>query len=235
MKKENILKFYQSYRSYIFPAIVVLSNLFLIVFVIYPQTAKLISNQKDMGEIIHKSQFLETKVSAMEIYNSDDLSRKLEIAMSAYPGNKDFGVAMGLLQQLVAQSGFKIVAIAQGNNSKASGGADSYELKLEIIGIKPNLPILLNNLENAPRLIRVNSIDVASGNNLQALNVSLVVEILFTALPQSFSFADALPPVLSQQDEDLITRLAGAGGAAVESGSDSGSIPTTRGKSNPFE
>lgn len=231
MKKENILKFYRTYRLYVFPTIIAVLSLFLIVFLIYPQIVKLISNQKDEGELINKSKFLETKVSAMESYNIEDLSHKLEIALNAYPDNKDYSVVMSLLQQLVAKSGFKTVAIAQGSNFKAAGGSDSYELKLEIVGVKPNLPILLNNLESSLRLIRVNSIDAASTNNSEGLNVSLVVGVLFGAIPKNLGSLDSPLPDFSQKDEDLIARLVEAGGVPLESGSAS----TPRGKSNPFE
>lgn len=234
MKKEKLFKFYRSYRLYIFPAIVALSSLFLIVFVIFPQIAKLILNQRDVGELINKSKFLETKVFALESYNSEDLSRKLEIALNAYPGSKDYGAVMGLLQQLVAQSGFTVASIALGSTTKVSSRPESYELKLEIAGVKPNLPILLNNLESSSRLIRVNSIDVASSNNQAALNVSLVVEILFSALPQSLGSTDSPLPDLSQKDEEVLAALAEAAPSSI---SQPQATPGTsiRGKTNPFE
>ena len=46
MKKEDLIKFYTAYRAYIFPAGVALASIFLILFVIYPQTVKLFNNQK---------------------------------------------------------------------------------------------------------------------------------------------------------------------------------------------
>lgn len=229
MKKESLLKFYQNYRIYIFPVIVAISSLILIVAAIYPQTAKLISNQSKARELINKSEFLEVKAQTLEEYDSADLARKLEIALSAYPGSKDFGAVIGLMQQVVAQSGFTISSIALGSSSKTSAGSQSYELKLDLIGVKPGLPILLNNLESSPRLIRVSSIDVSSTNNTQALTVALVVEVLYAALPQSFGSADSPLPEFSQKDEDLIARLARVG-ATSQTG-----ISGPRGKSNPFE
>ena len=234
MKKEKLLKFYQTYRLYIFPGVVALSSLLLIVFAIVPQTAKLISNQKDQGELINKSKFLEGKAEALESYNKEDLARKLEIALAAYPDSKDFGVAIGLLQQIVAQSGFTISSIALGNSSQTSGGSQSYELKMEMIGVKPGLPILINNLESSPRLVRVNNIDVSSVNNLQSINVSLVVQVLYAGLPKSFGSLDSPLPEFSQADEDLIARLIEVGGGISQPGSVS-TPSTPRGKANPFE
>lgn len=231
MKKENLLKFYRAYRLYIFPAVVGISSLLLIVFAIYPQTVTLIKNQREQGELINKAQFLESKVSALEGYKEEELSRKLEIALAAYPDNKDFGTAMGVLQQIVAQSGFRIVTISLTSGSKAvSGGAQSYELKLDLVGIKPGLNILLNNLESSPRLMRTVSMDVSSTSQ-DLSNVALVVEVLFADVPKSFGAVDTPLPEITREDEALLTRLAQTGRSVLQAGSVTG----PRGKVNPFE
>ncbi len=231
MKKENLLKFYQNYRLYVFPTIVALSSLLLIALIIFPQASKLISNQRDEGELINKSRFMETKVSALEGYNNEDLSHKLEVALQAYPANKDFEVAVGLLQQLALGSGFNLASVSLGSSGKASAGADSYELKLEMVGGKSNLPILLKNLESAPRLIRVNSIDLASNNDLQAINVSLVVAVLFASAPSNFGSVDSPLPDFNQKEEDLIAKLVRENVVTAQIDS----VSTPKGKSNPFE
>lgn len=233
MKKETIAKFYLNYRLYIFPAMVALSSLFLIVFAIYPQTAKLITNQKAQGDLTNKSQFLETKVSALESYDGEDLSRKVAVALSAYPTDKDFGNVVGLLQQLVGQSGFNITSLALGNVSSQADSSSSYEIKLQITGSKNLLSILLNNLENSARLMRVNNIDVSSGSNPQIIDISLGVAVLYSSPPQSFGSIDSPIPKLSQENEELITRLAKVTSVSVSPPQQAPSL--SRGKANPFE
>lgn len=233
MKKETIAKFYLNYRLYIFPIMVALSSLFLIVFAIYPQTAKLIGNQKAQGDLINKSQFLETKVLALESYDQEDLSRKVGFALSAYPTDKDFGNVVGLLQQLVGQSGFNITSLALGNVPSKADVSSSYEIKLQITGAKNLLAVLLSNLENSARLMRVNSIDVSSGPNSQIVDVSLGVAVLYSSAPQSFGSVDSPVTKLSQADEELITRLAKVSPVSVSPQAPAPSLP--RGKANPFE
>ncbi len=231
MKKENLTKFYSNYRAQIFPVVVALASLFLIVFVIYPQTAKLISNQKTMDDLTNKSKFLETKVTALEGYDQEDLSRKVEYVMAAYPSDKDFGNVLSILQQLTAQSGFIINAISF-NSSAAIGGVDSFEVKLEIRGVKIIFQTLLNNLENYPRLIKIKSMDISSNQTDQALGASLTIEVLFAPVPQNFGSADSPLPNLSQKDEELISTISKAS-TVVLSPENIQLIP--RGKSNPFD
>ena len=114
MKKEEIIQIYQKYRLYIFPAIVALSSLTLIIFVIYPQTVKLFTNQKAGEEFFNKSEILASKVQALESYDKQDLSRKLNAALSSYPSDKDFVSAMGLLQNIATGAGFSTVSMSLG-------------------------------------------------------------------------------------------------------------------------
>lgn len=235
MKKEDLVKFYAKYRSQIFPAIVALSSLFLIVFVIYPQTVKLINNQKAIGEITNKSKLIENKVIALESYDEADLSRKVEFALITLPAEKDIISILGLLQGLTSQSGFIINSISFGNTSGKLGDSESLEVKLEITGIKVMFQTLLDNFENAPRLVRINAIGISSNQTSQAFNASLVVEVLYSKLPQNFGTTDSPLPEFSQKDEELITKLASLARAGVSVPGSSAGPSSPRGKSNPFE
>lgn len=232
MKRENLTRFYLIHRSRIFPVIVALSSLFLIVFVIYPQTTKLIDNQKAIGDLINKSKFLETKVVALEGYDGEDLSRKLGFVLTTLPADKDFGNILGLLQQLTARFGFSIDSITFSNRANKLENLGGLQVKLDIRGTKAMFPTLLNNLENSPRLVRINSIDIPSQQSSQAFQVSLEVEALYSQLPQNFGGVDSPLPQLSQKDEELIARLEKSG-ETISSSSSAQLSP--KGKSNPFE
>jgi len=232
MQKEAIVKFYSKYRTYIFPAIVTLSSLFLIAFVIYPQTIKLIANQEATTNLINKSKILETKVVALEGIDGEDLSRKVELALGVYPTDKDFGNVFGLLQQLVSQSGFNIDSISLGRSAGKTANSESFEVKLETKGPKVLFQTLLNNLENSPRLVRINSIDTSLNQASQAVSASLAIEVLYAAAPQSFGSVDAPLPEITQTDEQLITTIARIS-TTIPGSSATPSSP--RGKVNPFE
>lgn len=232
MKKEEIIKFYSTYKLYIFPLIVILSSLFLIVFAIVPQTLKLLDNQKAIKELTNKSNFLETKASALGNFDENDLSQKIRVVMGAFPEEKDFGNILGVLQQLAGQSGYMINSISFANSGSKVGNVNSYGVILEVEGIKDLFKSLLSNLENSPRLVRVEAIDIDSNPASQNLNVSLRIDVLYAQLPADFGSADTPLPEIGQKDEEILTALSSTGTDVVPVESQSQS---PRGKSNPFE
>lgn len=232
MKKENLSKFYAKYRTFIFPTVVALSSLFLIIFIIYPQTKKLLDNQEAAKVLLRKSEILEIKASALENLNGEDLSRKVDLALQVYPGDREYGTILGLLQQVVAQSGFSIESISFSKSSAKVASADSFEVKMDLKGPKVLFETLLNNLENSPRLVKINSLDTSLSQSSQGVSAALSIDALYAAIPKTFGSIEASLPELTQKDEELITTLSRII-VTVPGSLSSSSSP--RGKANPFE
>lgn len=233
MKKEDFLKFYSKYRMFVFPTIVVLSSLLLIALVILPQTIKLVTNQKIGSELLNKSQFLEVKAQTLETLDEGDLSKKVEYALNVYPPGKDFGNVVGIIQRVTGQTGFSIVSFNIGG-SRGSESQD-YSISLQLIGSKLLVSTLLAALEKAPRLMKVDSIEVSQATGIQSVEVNLGLSVLFSPLPQNFGTVDSPLPELSQNEEELLIKLAGAHEEVGIAGGEGAVSSTTRGKANPFE
>ncbi len=229
MQKENLIKFYSDFKIYIFPAVVVISGLFLTIFAIYPQTAKLISNQQSADGLINKSQFLETKVAALGSFNKADLSQKVRAALVVFPADKDFGNIFSLLQKIAMESGFNITSISLGNAGGKLGNTESYEVRLDIRGDKTLMPVLLGNLERSPRLIIINNIDV-SANQARQTDISLIIGVLYSQFPRNLGTIDSPLPEITQEDENLLAKLSRA---VIQTSGSIDSVP--KGKANPFE
>lgn len=233
MKKETILKFYSNYKLLIFPTVVALSSLILIVLVILPQTIKLITNQKAGDDLLNRSQSLEVKAQTLESIDEEDLSRNVGYALAVYPSDKDFGNVVGIIQKITSQAGFNIVSLSLGGAGSAKGGSQSFNISLQLIGSKALLPILLSGFENAPRLMRVGSLEVSSPG-AGGIQVSLGIDVLFSPAPSDFGTVDSPLPQLSEKDEELLVKLARVSGqGGVSTGVSS--VSTPRGKTNPFE
>lgn len=234
MRKDEILKLYSKYKLYIFPAIVALSSLILISLVIYPQAVKLIGNQIREGDLINKFQFLSTKAAALESYDVADLSRKVSFALNIYPSDKDFGNAIGLLQQITSQNGFSITDLnfSLGTATMGTSG-QSYALQVQITGPSSLFPRLLNSLENnSSRLMRVNTIETSSKGN-QLVSASLGLELFYSALPATYGSADTPLPEISQKDEEILASFPASG--TIEAPSETVTTAVPKGKLNPFE
>lgn len=234
-----MVRFYQTYKLYIFPTAVVLSSLFLIMFAIIPQTVKLINNQKTAGDLISRSKLLEDKAFALESYDEEDLSSKMRFALSAFPADKDYGSILGLLQQLVARSGFSLLSVTMGGAGNKLGKANSYPIKIQVTGARALFRTVLDNLENSPRLIRISSIDISSNQITQTIDASLEVGVLYSQLPQGFGTEESPLPQITKEDEQLLANLRGVSEELLRSeapeATGSSMATSPRGKSDPFE
>lgn len=236
MKKEDILKFYSKYKLFIFPISVAFSSLLLIGLVILPQTIKLIANQKTGSEMSSKSQFLEAKAQELEIIDEEDLSKKVEYALNIYPADRDFGNAVGVIQRISTQTGFNIVSLNVGGSS-IKGGAQNYTITLQLVGSKSLIPTILNALENGPRLMKVESIAISQSAGTQGVEINLGLNVLFSPIPQNFGTVDSPLPQLSQKEERLLVKLAGAQEKTgiIQSKGEEFVPASPKGKANPFE
>lgn len=233
MKKEAIIKFYTTYRIFIFPAIVALSSLILIVSVIIPQFLALLTNQKNASDLLARSKSLEVKAQTLETFDSSDLERKLNYALSSLPEDKDFATVLGLIQNLAVQSGFSVTSISLGSSAAKLANAQSYSIRLDVVGAKSLLDILFSNLEGSTRLMKVSNIDLTNSPNQQAVNASITLDILYSPLPTNFGSIDSPLPEVSDKDEQLISKLAKSTAPSLSSPTNI-SLPP-RGRANPFE
>lgn len=228
--------FYQNYRLYIFPSLIALSSLMLIIFVIYPQTIKLITNQKTGEEIANKSKLLEVKAQALESYDPEDLQLKVDFVLGSYPTEKDFVFALGLLQDLTAKSGFDTISMSLGGSIQTGASNQSFSIKLDVLGSAESLPKLLNNIENSPRLMRVSSMETNAGKSLKDLTITLSVDVLYASAPTSLGSADSPISELSNEEEKVVAKLIARGG--ISAGTELSKLTPQlgpRGKENPFE
>lgn len=234
MKKEGILNFYAKYKLFVFPATVALSCLILIALVILPQTMKLLENQKTGNDLIGKSKLLEVKAQTLETLDAEDLSKKVAYALNIYPPDKDFGNMLGVIQQVAGQTGFSIASFNVGGSRESE--VQNYRVSLQLIGPRPFISTLISSLENAPRLMKVDNIEISQAAGNQGVEVNLGLNILFSPLPQDFGTVDSPLPKLSQKEEELIATLAKAreqSGVVSDAGEAVSSTP--KGKLNPFE
>lgn len=205
MNKEKFFRFYQKYRLYIFPVSVAVSSLILIIFIIYPQIAKLIQNSYFQQDLNTRSKFLEVKALDLENYDEADLSRKVGLVLTSFPQEKDFTNVVSLLQRLSANSGFSILSLSL-TTVQSSSKDQSYGVKIEIVGSKTLLLNLLKSIESSPRIMRISTIDVSAGTR-DAVTANVTIEVFFASLPQGGTLDSPLPQ-FSDQDEQLISRLA---------------------------
>lgn len=232
MKKEELLKFYDKFKLFIFPAVVAVLSLLLILLVIYPQIVKLLENQKQAADLTERSKLMEGKAKELENYDIKDLTLKVNSALSSYPAEKDYVNSLRILQNIVSQSQFSVVSLGLQAGS-GEGKIQSYNMKLDVLGPGVNLPKLLSNIENSYRLMRVVSLETSAGKDLQT-NASLTINVLYEDIPKGYGSSDSPLPKFSEKEQDILSRLAAIGDIIIPQ-DQQGAQLGPRGKTNPFE
>lgn len=234
MKKEELLKFYTKFRIYIFPFVVVLSCLILFVFVIYPQSQKLILNQKMNYDLASKHKFLEAKAATLENIDEADLAKKLTITLSSYPTERDFGNIVGILKNTANENGFSVSGlIVNPIPTDESVSVQKYSVRMEALGSRHLLSPLATAIESQPRIMKVGTMNVSKSVQGDSVSVLMDIEVLYGSPPQNFGGPDSPLPKLSTEDEEILTTLASFRGPTQPSAPPPPAGP--KGKSNPFE
>ncbi len=229
MNKESLGKFYKKYRLFIFPAAVVVSCLILLTFVLIPQIGVFLKNSRLEQDFRTRSEFLNTKVEALEGLDEDSLRRQVSYVLSSLPGEKDFAGTIILLQNIANENGFVITALSlgAGSGNKSSTG-QSFGARLEAVGAKNLLGRFLSSIESSPRLMRVTNIEVSSGRGGDIVDANLAIEAMFTPIPANLGSIDSPLPQISSGEEELISKLARTEVSTA--------VPlTVTGKADPFE
>lgn len=235
MKTGTLAKLYANYSLYLFLVVVALSAVFLIMFALYPQVSKLISNQSASDALATKAKVLEAKAVALESYNEADLSKKVEVTLKVLPSEKDLGDILGQLQQITTQSGFSITSMSVSDSSSNPKNANSYAVKIQVKGSRALFPNLLSNLETTLRLMRISSADLSSNKAADSVDASLAVEVLYSKAPQSLGSIDSSLPQISQKDEDLLVSLTKQAEEDQSVAATQSAALSPRGKVDPFE
>lgn len=228
MKKESLALIYQKYRLVIFPAVVSLSCFVLIVFIMIPQVVSFLKNSQVEADFKTKSEFLDTKVEALESLNESELLRKVKYVVESFPQEKDFVTLIALLQKITSENGFSIASLLFGGGGvfKEQG----YGISMEVVGPKSIFTRLLHSIETSPRLMRIDHIEISSGRSADVISANLAIVALFAPVPGNLGSVNSPLPQVSQGEEELLDRLARSQVTSltvVELSS--------TGKSNPFE
>lgn len=232
MNLELVKSFYKQYRSPIFMISTGIASLVLIGVLIIPQIIILIDNNKAYQDITTKSKFLEVKATDLQKINQEELKNKLDASFIALPADKDLNNTIGIMQSIVASSGFGLQSLSFSSTTEEK---QSFGVKLEVTGPKDSLNKLLTGLESSYRPLRVRTLDMISPKSGNIISGTIGVDVFFAPIPDSIAAVDAPTPELNSKDEELI-------GSLVIQAAESGFVPETEqavlqvpGKSNPFE
>lgn len=230
--RKGLTELLTKYKAYILPIVVGISSLILILFVIYPQLTGFFRGQKDLQTAEQKLKKLQVKAADLENLDEGDLNKNLDYALTALPADKDYPTIIGVFQRISAESNMSLESLQVGSSGQEQGKkVPVYVVKVELLGTKQGFEEVLRQIEKNPQVMRVNGIDLATLRS--DVDISLSVDIFYLPTPTRIGSVDADLPVLNEEEQSLLARLASIIPAPVSATEAPPLLP--RGKANPFE
>lgn len=236
MDKEVLLTIYHKYKIIIYPVVAALAGLVLIYLVIYPELSQMLAQKKVYDETNRETLILEVKAQDLQNIDDGEMQKRINVATTFLPPDKDYTSVISVLQNVVASNGFSLVSLQIGQVPASPTNLNSFNIKIESSGSKVLLTKLLNDLESAPRVMKLSNIELVPQRDRDLVDVTISVDVYFAPVPNILGAVDAPLARLSDQDEELLAKLIRNVAAAgiTQTTSSPTSLPP-RGKSNPFE
>lgn len=229
--KRQLFELMAKNKALLLPAVVGVSSLIIIALIIYPQLMAFLKGQEDLQAAEHKLNKLKVKAADLENLDENDLKKKLDYALVALPQERDYATIIGVFQRVTAEAGMSLGSLqVGGQGAGADKKGSGYTVKLELLGTKSGLDLLLEKIQQVPQVMKVGAMEIASIES--DVNVSLSVDVFYLAVPTSIGSIDADLPKITGEEESLLARLASISPASVPA------EPTTllpRGKPDPFQ
>ncbi len=207
--------------------------LVVIYFVIIPQAHAFIDVGQQLKQLQGRSQALNTKLAALQAEDENADKENLQVALTILPTEEKVTEALITVQDLLAKSGMALyTANYTTQRTKVGSG---FTLSVVAKGDMNGVRSFLSSLDSAPRIFRVNSIDVRSDlSNHGVMDAEIPLSVFYEPLSGAISTGnlDKPLPQLSAQDKQLLEKLTGVLAQFPESASGSA---VEVGKDNPFE
>ncbi len=226
--------FYLKYKAYIWPVVTGIASIIIIALVLIPQILAYLKVQTQISEIQDRSYSLEAKAQGLEQIDATGVKKNLQTAFTVLPTQQEIPQAMAVLQELVAKSGLTLKNSAYAPAVK--GAKNNYILTLTVGGDMASIRKFLIQLQDAPRVFQVESIDVQFIKGSNDIEASIPVSVYFESAPKQISKVDSPIPKLNEGEEQLLNQLNQFISSPISSSSaqfDTSFVPL--GKTNPFE
>lgn len=200
----NLKSYYNRYRFFILPVGVSLTGVVIITMVVFPQLSAYLQTRGEIAQMTQRNSLVLAKAESLESINQDEYAENLELALSALPEDQSIPEALIAIQNVVSQSSMSLEGVRVLGISQQAGGS-SYQLAITVLGTLNSLKDLLSNINDSPRVFKVESISA------QLLGLGVESEINLTVY---FDPNIAMPagleqpvPKLSEEDEKLIAKI----------------------------
>lgn len=222
---------YRKYEMFIPPIVCAVIVILLLVTVIVPNVFQYIETNKKITEAEDKLAFFQEKESLLKSVNKEQYTAGVNRSFNILPTDKEAPAAIAQLYYIIGLTNMSVENISFSDAGSSNDGK-SFKIALEIKGNLSNLTGFILELKKAPRIMRINSLEVNAPSNASDILASLTIDAFYEPLPASISSIDQPIKQPTAKDLEILNNLANSSFPSVGSEQD---FSGPKGKPNPFE
>ena len=240
---DKIIELAKKYSLYGWPLISILISIIIAFSVIFPQIFDYFKTEKDIAALNQRQQALETKANSLAAINKQDYQANLEIVKTVLPENQDLPASIGQIEALLAQSNLDMqdITFATGQSGIPAGvtatnktvvGLQNFQIKLDVTGSQKAFQDFMQNVQNAPQLMRITALDISNGTGGN-VSASLTLVSFYEGPPGGISDVEQPLVGLTSDETTLLSQLQKQ--VTVSPINQGVTVLPPRGKTNPFQ
>jgi Tfp pilus assembly protein PilO len=247
---EELKTKYLAYKHIILPIMVGVSSLIIVLLVLIPQISSYLQINGTIADNTQKLGVLQAKAQDLSSIDEQAYQKNLQTVYQLLPTDKSIPEILIVLQTLLNRSGLSLenikLTISNDETSTKTKKKQELPVSISVRGAKSSLQRFLTDLQNSPRLMRVDSISATSSKGTTAVEIidaDIMIEAYYEPPVTSIGAVDQPLPKLTQEEQKLLQSLGSrliintntpvGSTSAVPIGSSS-AFPRT-GRTNPFE
>jgi Tfp pilus assembly protein PilO len=222
---------YKKYELYVIPAITITLLIGMILLIVVPNIFQYFDVEKNLLETNTKIAFFQQKKSNLQSVNKDEYTKGINNSLVILPGDSEPPSAISQLYHILGLTNMQVQNIAFSDSGNDKGGK-SFKISLELNGSFSELTNFIIKLKEAPRLMRIHSLEVSSPSSSTNVYTSIVLNAYYEPLPKNISNLDQPLAQISDKDLEILNKLQNTGFPIVSEEID---YSGPKGKPNPFE
>ena len=224
----------KKYQAYILLATTTILSVSLFIFLIIPQGLKLYEASKKTKDTEDKTEFLKHKLELLKQVDLQKYKSDYQTSLTSLPEDKDYSGAINQVITLIKANNLKLAGMSLATQGAPIDGAQSYTIKIDISGTTISIKNFVASLKTAPRLVRVNSIEISNGKNNDSTTGSINLLVFYQEAQTIIGQLDS-PLILPNEKEFKNIESIKKSVSQTPITQTPGIIDIPKGKSNPFQ
>ncbi len=228
MKTDKLVR---TYQHMIISGVIIFFCFIATIYAVVPGVGSVQEIFSEIRTLTDETDILEQKMSILNTLDEETLRIQLKEVLSAVPAERSFPTVFETVEGVAAQTGVSVMSmnltggatLATPSAAKVSVadkklGTRTIPFSVTINGSLPAVQEFIALIPKVRRLFRIRVFSISFPKDLRPLTVSIDMDAFYEPLPATLGTAKATLPILTDEDQAVVTRLIELPLATFESG-----------------